>query len=77
MHPSSRKEGREDTGIPCISASVLRDVVDPGGGDDLPSLACAAVRNDLSETGEIVRGRADAAGAPRRVGIVARLGAVF
>src|SRR5215469_18280049 len=51
MHPSSRKEGREDTGIPCISASVLRDVVDPGGGDDLPSLACAAVRNDLSETG--------------------------
>ena len=47
MHPSSRKEGREYTGIPCISASILHDVVDPGGGDDLPSLACAAVCNDV------------------------------
>ena len=66
VHLSSRKEGREDTGIPCISASVLRDVVDPSGGDDLPSLACAAICNNLPETGEIARGCADATGAPRR-----------
>src|SRR6516164_11346969 len=59
MHLSSRKVGREDTGIPCIGASILRDVVDPRGGDDLLSPACAAVYKDLSKTGEIARGRAD------------------
>ena len=37
VHLSSRKEGREDTGIPCIGASILRDFVDPRGGDDLLS----------------------------------------
>ena len=66
VHLSSRKEGREDTGIPCIGASILRDVVDPRGGDDLLSPACAAVYKDLSKTGEIARGRADATRSPRR-----------
>src|SRR5215472_17721562 len=58
--------GREDAGIPCISASALCDVVDPSGGDDRRSLALAAVRNDLSETSKIARGHTDAACAPRR-----------
>ena len=69
VHLSSRKEGREDTGIPCIGASILRDVVDPRGGDDLLYPACAAVCKDLSKTAEIARGRADATrshGAPNR-----------
>ena len=66
VHLSSRKEGREDTGIPCIGASILRDVVDPRGGDDLLSPACAAVCKDSSKTGEIARGRADATRSPRR-----------
>jgi hypothetical protein len=55
VHLSSRKEGREDTGIPCICASILRNVVDPGGRYDLRSLAFAAIRNDLSETSKIAR----------------------
>src|SRR6516225_603432 len=46
----SWREGREDTGIPCVNASILHDFVDPSGGDDLRSFACAAVRDDLSES---------------------------
>src|SRR5262249_4645857 len=48
------------------------DVLNPGGGDDLPSLACAAVCNDLSETGKISRSCADATGTPRRAQSVDR-----
>ena len=56
VHLSTRKEGREDTGVPCINTSILHDIVDPGGGDDLRSLPCAAVRNDLSEASQVTRG---------------------
>ena len=59
-----RKEGREDTGIPCVRASTLHDVVDPSGGNDLRSLACAAVRNDLSMTAGLPPARSAITGEP-------------